>query len=121
MQSIETVQVSSVSHWLWSVWIHSGCRELGGSLKGNWTHLLVWDSKFFFFFFLIIIAHLVYFTEFVAEHWREDDFFGYQFLNGFNPNRIKKCSELPKNFPVTEEMVKPSLKEGSSLKEAMEV
>ncbi|XP_075869647.1 hydroperoxide isomerase ALOXE3-like [Nelusetta ayraudi] len=59
-------------------------------------------------------------SEYVAEHWKEDDFFGYQFLNGINPNRIKRCSELPKNFPVTEEMVKPFLKEGSSLKEEIE-
>ncbi|XP_075869648.1 hydroperoxide isomerase ALOXE3-like [Nelusetta ayraudi] len=58
-------------------------------------------------------------TDYVAKHWKEDDLFGYQFLNGLNPTMIKRCSELPKNFPVTEEMVKPFLKEGSSLKEEM--
>ncbi|XP_060947632.1 hydroperoxide isomerase ALOXE3-like [Limanda limanda] len=54
-------------------------------------------------------------SEYVAEHWKEDDFYGYQFLNGINPTLIKRCSELPQNFPVTEEMVKPFLAEGSSL------
>ncbi|XP_034435258.1 arachidonate 12-lipoxygenase, 12R-type-like [Hippoglossus hippoglossus] len=54
-------------------------------------------------------------SEYVAEHWKEDDFYGFQFLNGINPTLIKRCSELPPNFPVTEEMVKPFLAEGSSL------
>ncbi|CAB1430649.1 unnamed protein product [Pleuronectes platessa] len=54
-------------------------------------------------------------SEYIAEHWKEDDFYGYQFLNGINPTLIKRCSELPRNFPVTEEMVKPFLAEGSSL------
>ncbi|XP_028252886.1 hydroperoxide isomerase ALOXE3-like [Parambassis ranga] len=59
-------------------------------------------------------------SEYVAEHWKEDDFFGFQFLNSTNPNVIKRCSELPPNFPVTEEMVQPFLEEGSSLKNEME-
>ncbi|XP_073349122.1 hydroperoxide isomerase ALOXE3-like [Pagrus major] len=58
--------------------------------------------------------------EYVAEHWKEDDFYGFQFLNGFDTNVIKRCSELPRNFPVTEEMVKPFLEEGSSLQKEME-
>ncbi|XP_070844174.1 hydroperoxide isomerase ALOXE3-like [Chaetodon trifascialis] len=59
-------------------------------------------------------------SEYVAEHWKEDDFYGYQFLNAINPNVIKKCSELPRNFPVTEQMVKPFLEKGSSLKREMQ-
>ncbi|KAI9535835.1 hypothetical protein NQZ68_040156 [Dissostichus eleginoides] len=59
-------------------------------------------------------------SEYVADHWMEDDFYGYQFLNGVNPGVIKRCSELPTNFPVTEEMVKPFLEEGSSLQKEME-
>ncbi|XP_023262819.1 hydroperoxide isomerase ALOXE3-like [Seriola lalandi dorsalis] len=59
-------------------------------------------------------------SEYVTEHWMEDDFYGYQFLNGINPNVIKKCSELPPNFLVTEEMVRPFLEEDSSLEEEME-
>ncbi|CAJ1078462.1 hydroperoxide isomerase ALOXE3-like [Xyrichtys novacula] len=56
-------------------------------------------------------------SEYVAEHWKEDDFFGSQFLNGVNPNVIKRCFELPSNFPVTDEMVAPFLEEGSSLQQ----
>ncbi|CAK6961910.1 hydroperoxide isomerase ALOXE3-like [Scomber scombrus] len=58
-------------------------------------------------------------SEYVKQHWKEDDFYGYQFLNAVNPNMIKRCSELPPNFPVTENMVKPFLEEGSSLKKEM--
>ncbi|XP_059211645.1 hydroperoxide isomerase ALOXE3-like [Centropristis striata] len=58
--------------------------------------------------------------EYVSEHWKEDDFFGYQFLNGVNPMVIQLCSKLPSNFPVTEEMVKPFLANGSSLTAEME-
>ena len=59
--------------------------------------------------------------EYVAEHWKEDDFYGFQFLNGVNPGVIKRCSELPRNFPVTKEMVKPFLEEGTSLQNEMKV
>ncbi|KAM6915632.1 hydroperoxide isomerase ALOXE3-like [Xenentodon cancila] len=59
-------------------------------------------------------------SEYVSEHWKEDDFFGFQFLNATNPNMIRRCMEIPSNFPVTEEMVKPFLSEGSSLKKEME-
>uniref|UniRef100_A0A3Q3G0P0 Si:dkey-17e16.9 n=1 Tax=Labrus bergylta TaxID=56723 RepID=A0A3Q3G0P0_9LABR len=59
-------------------------------------------------------------SEYVAEHWKEDDFFGYQFLNSVNPNVIKSCSELPQNFPVTDEMVKQFLEKGNSLQSEIE-
>ncbi|KAM8725492.1 polyunsaturated fatty acid lipoxygenase ALOX15B-like isoform 1-T1 [Acanthopagrus schlegelii] len=58
--------------------------------------------------------------EYVSQHWQDDDFFGYQFLNGANPHSIRRCSALPSNFPVTEEMVKPFLANGSSLTAEME-
>uniref|UniRef100_A0A8C7MM60 Hydroperoxide isomerase ALOXE3 n=1 Tax=Oncorhynchus kisutch TaxID=8019 RepID=A0A8C7MM60_ONCKI len=54
-------------------------------------------------------------SEYVSEHWKEDDFFGSQFLNGTNPNVIQRCTTLPPNFPVTDKMVQPFLKDGSSL------
>ncbi|CAL8276452.1 unnamed protein product [Merluccius merluccius] len=53
--------------------------------------------------------------EYVIEHWKDDDFYGFQFFNAVNPNIIHRCSQLPHNFPVTEDMVKPFLQEGSSL------
>uniref|UniRef100_A0A4W5NZ33 Si:dkey-17e16.9 n=1 Tax=Hucho hucho TaxID=62062 RepID=A0A4W5NZ33_9TELE len=54
-------------------------------------------------------------SEYVSEHWKKDDFFGSQFLNGTNPNVIQRCTTLPTNFPVTDEMVQPSMEDGSSL------
>ncbi|KAM3861095.1 hydroperoxide isomerase ALOXE3-like [Diretmus argenteus] len=58
-------------------------------------------------------------SEHVIEHWEDDDFYGFQFLNSLNPNVIERCTELPSNFPVTEEMVKPFLKEGTTLAKEM--
>ncbi|KAI4900834.1 hypothetical protein NFI96_007595, partial [Prochilodus magdalenae] len=58
-------------------------------------------------------------VEYVQENWRRDDFFGYQFLNGLNPMIIRRCSELPEKFPVTDEMVQGFLPQGSTLKSEM--
>ncbi|XP_073323093.1 hydroperoxide isomerase ALOXE3-like [Pagrus major] len=57
-------------------------------------------------------------SEYVQEHWKEDAFFGYQYLNGVNPMLIRRCTALPSNFPVTDGMV--FLRGQSSLKEEME-
>ena len=56
-----------------------------------------------------------------AGRWATDVEFGRQMLNGVNPIVITKCTQLPPNFPVTEEMVKPLLNRGLSLKEEMNV
>uniref|UniRef100_A0A3B5A8P3 Si:dkey-17e16.9 n=1 Tax=Stegastes partitus TaxID=144197 RepID=A0A3B5A8P3_9TELE len=53
--------------------------------------------------------------EYVSKHWKNDDLFGYQCLNEVNPTVIQRCSELPSNFPLTEDMVRPFLANGSSL------
>uniref|UniRef100_A0A674A070 Hydroperoxide isomerase ALOXE3-like n=1 Tax=Salmo trutta TaxID=8032 RepID=A0A674A070_SALTR len=53
--------------------------------------------------------HFVFFLEYAEKNWKEDEFFGYQLLNGLNPMMIHRCSKLPENFPVTEDMVKASL------------
>ncbi|XP_068178376.1 hydroperoxide isomerase ALOXE3-like [Antennarius striatus] len=44
-------------------------------------------------------------SDYVQAHWKDDAFFGYQFLNGVNPMMIKRCSALPSNLPVTNDMV----------------
>ncbi|KAH1164888.1 hypothetical protein KIL84_004991 [Mauremys mutica] len=59
-------------------------------------------------------------SEYVRAHWREDTFFGYQFLNGVHPVMIRRCTELPCNFPVTPAMVASSLGESSSLQDELE-
>ncbi|XP_038642849.1 polyunsaturated fatty acid 5-lipoxygenase-like [Scyliorhinus canicula] len=46
---------------------------------------------------------------FVREQWKEDWFFGYQFLNSLDPTLIRKCDKMPANFPVTDAMVGDSL------------
>ncbi|KAJ0055989.1 hypothetical protein NL108_017220, partial [Boleophthalmus pectinirostris] len=56
-------------------------------------------------------------SDYVYKNWREDDFFGYQFLNGLNPNMIQRCSSLPVNFPVTDDTV--SLEGGAKLTDEM--
>ena len=53
--------------------------------------------------------------------WMKDETFGYQFLNGCNPCVIKRCNQLPSNFPVKHEMVEKSLDRGKTLAEEIMV
>lgn len=55
-----------------------------------------------------------------ADHWREDCFFGYQFMNGCNPDTLKRCTELPSNFPVTQDLIGNLLDTGDTLDKALE-
>ena len=58
---------------------------------------------------------------FDASRWISDAEFGRQMLNGVNPVVIRKCTSLPANFPVSEEMVKGLLNRRISLSEEMKV
>lgn len=51
---------------------------------------------------------LLFFSEYVQDHWQEDQLFAHQFLNGVNPTLIQRCSRLPANLPVTSSMVFPT-------------
>ncbi|XP_077428046.1 polyunsaturated fatty acid lipoxygenase ALOX15B-like [Vanacampus margaritifer] len=44
-------------------------------------------------------------SDYVQNHWMDDGLFAYQFLNGVHPTLIQRCKTLPKNFPVTDDMV----------------
>ncbi|XP_074486020.1 hydroperoxide isomerase ALOXE3-like [Sebastes fasciatus] len=48
-------------------------------------------------------------SDYVQLFWKEDAFFGEQYLNGVNPMLIRHCSALPENFPVTDDAVSLSL------------
>ncbi|XP_072269462.1 hydroperoxide isomerase ALOXE3-like [Pyxicephalus adspersus] len=56
----------------------------------------------------------------VREIWKEDSFFGSQFLNGNNPILIKKCFKIPGNFPVDNKMVASSLGTSTNLKQELQ-
>ena len=56
-----------------------------------------------------------------AARWTSDVEVGRQLLNGVNPVVVEKCTELPSNFHVTNEMVKNILCRGLSLEEEMKV
>ncbi|XP_029298291.1 arachidonate 15-lipoxygenase B-like [Cottoperca gobio] len=77
--------------------------------KENWTNIDDIDRVF--------CCKQTPISEYVQKHWKDDDFFGYQFLNGVNPMTIQRCSALPKNFPVTAKML--FLRGQRSLKEEM--
>ncbi|KAJ7337200.1 arachidonate 5-lipoxygenase [Desmophyllum pertusum] len=55
-----------------------------------------------------------------SKCWQDDRFYGAHFLNGCNPDTIKRCTELPSNFPVTQELVGNLLDEGDTLEKAIE-
>lgn len=59
--------------------------------------------------------------EYVTEHWCEDPFFGYQYLNGVNPVMLHCLSSLPSKLPVTNDMVAPSLGPDTCLQTELEV
>ncbi|KAI4833476.1 hypothetical protein KUCAC02_016374 [Chaenocephalus aceratus] len=81
----------------------TGLAELGlkglSDSKKNWTHLDDLNRVF--------CDKRTDISEYVKEHWKEDTFFGYQYLNGNQPHFDRRCTALPENFPVTDEMLFP--------------
>ena len=61
------------------------------------------------------------FPTYEISRWTRDVEFGRQMLNGVNPIVIKRCTALPDNFPVTNEMVKGSMDRNSDLVDEMKV
>lgn len=89
---------------------HCCLFDVSPSLVGRWGVLLGFTVTFY-----------AILPEYVAEHWTEDSFFGYQYLNGINPGLIRRCMQIPDKFPVTDEMVAPFLGEGTCLQAELEV
>ena len=56
-----------------------------------------------------------------SKHWQDDRFYGSHFLNGCNPDTMKRCTKLPSNFPVSQELVGNRLDEGDTLEKAIKV
>nr|XP_031531866.1 hydroperoxide isomerase ALOXE3 isoform X3 [Vicugna pacos] len=81
--------------------------------KGSWKRL--GDIR------NILRCHKTITSEYVTEHWREDHFFGYQYLNGVNPVMLHCLSSLPSKLPVTHDMVAPVLGPGTCLQTELEV
>uniref|UniRef100_A0A8C5XT42 Arachidonate epidermal lipoxygenase 3 n=1 Tax=Microcebus murinus TaxID=30608 RepID=A0A8C5XT42_MICMU len=95
-----------------------GDRSVGMKLrglldrKGSWKKLD--DIRNIFWF------HKTFTIEYVTEHWCEDHFFGYQYLNGVNPVMLHCLSSLPSKLPVTNDMVAPLLGPGTCLQTELE-
>ncbi|XP_015847828.1 hydroperoxide isomerase ALOXE3 isoform X1 [Peromyscus maniculatus bairdii] len=80
--------------------------------KGSWKKLD--DIRNIFW------CHKTFTSEYVTEHWCEDSFFGYQYLNGVNPVMLHCLSSLPSKLPVTNDMVAPLLGPGTCLQTELE-
>ncbi|XP_052614585.1 polyunsaturated fatty acid lipoxygenase ALOX15B isoform X3 [Peromyscus californicus insignis] len=110
------IKYSEVKNARFYLKVYSAFTEL--KIKGFLNRTGLWRSlremKRMFHF------HKTPAAEYVFEHWQEDAFFASQFLNGLNPVLIRRCHSLPKNFPVTDEMVAPVLGPGTSLQAELE-
>ena len=56
-----------------------------------------------------------------ASRWVSDVEFGRQILNGINPVVVKRCTAIPKKFPVTDSMLNKFLTRGKTLTEEIKV
>ncbi|XP_072318708.1 polyunsaturated fatty acid lipoxygenase ALOX15B-like [Eucyclogobius newberryi] len=90
-----------------------------GLLEMNLSHLCDRKEPWTDFdsLYKVFCCHKTEVSEYVQKHWREDAFFAYQYLNGLNPILIQRCTSLPSNFPVTDDMV--TLEGGAILTDEM--
>lgn len=117
--------VSVFMEWLWRLW-ENLCENQKHHLR---SVVLSFFCSFTLFYQLLCYPRVLYavpwclacFSEYVMQHWKEDFMFGYQFLNGCNPVVIRKCTKLPDNFPVTNEMVSVSLERDLTLEQEIKV
>ncbi|KAF5905384.1 arachidonate 12-lipoxygenase, 12S-type-like, partial [Clarias magur] len=59
-------------------------------------------------------------AEYIKEHWKEDVFFGHQFMNGVNPRMIQRCRKVPSNFAIQGKMVQDFLHPNTTLDKELE-
>ncbi|XP_044200205.1 polyunsaturated fatty acid lipoxygenase ALOX15B-like [Thunnus albacares] len=79
------------------IWLN---LEKWSNCKDNWTSMTYINEVF--------DSSRTDISDRVQKLWRTDAFFGYQFLNGVNPMMIQRCTVLPENLPVTDDMVFPT-------------
>ncbi|NWZ29733.1 LX15B lipoxygenase, partial [Asarcornis scutulata] len=80
-------------------YLRAGAANLETKLKGFLDRPMSWESieaitRVFCFYRTPV-------TEYVVRHWRDDAFFGAQYLSGVNPVLLRRCPRLPPNFAVT--------------------
>ncbi|XP_043861351.1 polyunsaturated fatty acid lipoxygenase ALOX12-like [Dromiciops gliroides] len=74
----------------------AGAMEI--ALKRLYTLLSSWDSLEDFD--QIFWGNKSALSERVRQSWKDDDFFGYQFLNGINPTLLRRSTSLPTRLVI---------------------
>uniref|UniRef100_G3U763 Arachidonate epidermal lipoxygenase 3 n=1 Tax=Loxodonta africana TaxID=9785 RepID=G3U763_LOXAF len=99
-------------------WEKKAGKSLGMKLRGLLDRKRSWkkldDIRNIFW------CHKTFTSEYVTEHWCEDHFFGYQYLNGVNPVMLHCLSSLPSKLPVTNDMMAPLLGPDTCLQTELE-